>query len=283
MTDKDILSQLQYEDVIRDAVERKLRKDQGVIQNIARTAYDGQELTFPLCRRKPLTRLAVVTHLLGKAYQEYHAVGVPNEVIWDTFRDVSLRAALYHKRTGRVGLAEEDVIWFRHIMNVKIFKLGVMQFQPFEMLYLDEASIGEDYMSFIPSKKEQLPNGSPVLNCHIQRHAMICPDAVENSMETAKTFFKRYFPLVGYQAFLCYSWMLYPPMVEKLPNHSNIKQFAARFDIIGSCADSEQAVENLFETGKRNLPLQLTSLQRLALEHKECLGFGCGIRWLESC
>lgn len=281
MTHNEILSQLQYEKAIEEAVDRKLRKDQRVIQTISNTAYEGQGMSIPLCRCKPLTRLAVVTHLVGKWYQEYHALGIPDQVIWDTFRDISLRASLFHERTGSVGLAQEDVVWFRHMRNVEIFQLGVLQFQPFEMLYLDEATIGEDYMTFHPGEKERLPNGTPVMNCHIPRGARMDPGSVERSFEMAKTFSRQYFPLVEYRAFLCYSWMLYPPMVEKLPEDSNIKGFAAYFEVIGTCPDPEQALENLFEGRKQVVPCRPTFLQRMALEDPSCLGFGCGIRWME--
>ncbi len=52
-------------------------------------------------------------------------------------------------------------------MNVSIFKISSLQFQPFEMIYLDEETIGEPYMAFTKEQKESLPNGLPVINCHI--------------------------------------------------------------------------------------------------------------------
>ena len=66
-------------------------------------------------------------------------------------------------------------------------------------------------------------------------------------------------------------------MLNMLPKDSNIKQFAKHFSIMGACNDSEQAKENLFDYGKHNLPCKPTALQRIAKEHKELLGYGCGV------
>ena len=57
---------------------------------------------------------------------------------------------------------------------------------------------------------------------------------------------------------------------------NNDWKFAEQFEIIGQCSDSEQAMENLFEDRKTKIS-KSTFLQRIALEDKENLGFGCGI------
>ena len=277
MTLEKLLSGLHFEIVIEEAVNRKIKKDMRFIKEIANTAYSGDNLSFSLCNRKPLTRLVVVIYLLTQKYAEYKALGVSDDIILDTFGDVSLRANLFFKKSGKIGLKKDDVIWFRHIMNVCIFKIGALQFQKFEMLYLDEATIGEAYMAFEKIQKTRLPNGSPVINCHIQRDADISAVSVEASFARAKVFFAECFPAIRYKAFLCYSWLLYPPMLKRLPEESNIRQFAERFTIIGSCEDSEQAMENLFDNGKPNVSQKPTSLQKMAIDHKDILGFGCGI------
>ena len=66
-------------------------------------------------------------------------------------------------------------------------------------------------------------------------------------------------------------------MLNMLPKDSNIKQFAEHFSIIGACNDSEQAMENLFDYGKHNLPCNPTTLQRMAKNDNAILGYGCGI------
>ena len=134
MTLETMMSELHYTNDIEQAILRKIRKDEKLIDEIAETAYHGED--FNLCKRMPSTRLSVVTYLLLRKYDDYKAKGISDSIIFDTFRDVSLRAKLYYKKTGKVGISKEDVIWFRHIMNVVIFKIGALQFQPFEMIYL---------------------------------------------------------------------------------------------------------------------------------------------------
>lgn len=276
MYKRSLFLELDLKPEIACAVKRKMRKDRRHIRKMAQTAYCAQTAEFPLCRKAPLTRLAVLVYLLSEKYEAYQAMAIPDEIIFDTFRDVSLRADIFYQKNGKAGLEAEDVVWFRHIMKTNIFKLGELQFQPFEMIYLDEETLGEEYMLFEPDAKKRLPPGCAVINCHIPRRADISKGSVQKSLEAATAFFKTYFPQVTYRAFLCYSWMLYPPMLHYLAENSNIKTFANRFEIVGSCPDAEQAMENLFACGKK-LPAKPTTLQQLALEHKPCFGFGCGI------
>ena len=122
---------------------------------ICENAYSGEAPDYPILKRKPLTRLAVLINLLSEKYEEYLSLGVPGKVIAETFRDVTLRAEIFEAKTGKTGISKEDAIWFRHIINCKIFKIGVLQFQPFEMIYLDEEILGEAYMVFSSEQKKK--------------------------------------------------------------------------------------------------------------------------------
>ena len=61
---KRLLHELQYPAPIQKAVKEKLSKSD--IAEIADTAYSGEAFDYPLCRRMPLTRLAVLTWMLRK-------------------------------------------------------------------------------------------------------------------------------------------------------------------------------------------------------------------------
>ena len=270
-----LLEELSFLSEIEVAVKKRISEK--TIAEIAASAYSGEDFNFALCRRMPMTRLTVITFLLLQKYGEYKAKGVSDRIIFDTFKDVSLRARLYYIRTGKVGISKEDVIWFRHIMNVNIFKIGSLQFQPFEMVYLDEETIGEPYMTFDTEQKTKLPSGTPVINCHIQQGADLTPCIVQQSMDGAKSFFQTHFREKHFLAFLCYSWLLYPPMTKQLSMQSNIRLFAKRFSIIGYCDDSTQAKSYLFEDRQRPDADKMTSLQKMAVNHTERFGFACGI------
>lgn len=266
-----LLKELHFSGDTRRAIRRKLCRDGERVTELMKTAYTGEAPDFPLCRERPLTRLTVVTCLLPEKFEEYRARGIPEAVILDTFRDVSLRARLHRERSGRAGLSAEDVIWLRHIMGIGLFQLGALQFQPFAMVYLDEETLGEPYMRFPAEVKRALPAGAPVLNCHIPQGADLRAQSVAQSFALARQFFAAHLPTVPFRAFLCYSWLLYPPMTAQLPESSRIRQLAGRFRIIAACPDPEQALENLTDQG------HTTALQSLAARQPDALGFACGV------
>lgn len=260
-----IFKELRFLPVVEASIRSEIAKDS--IRGIAKTAYEGEDFHFRLLEQKPGVRLAVIVYLLQSKYEEYKRMRVPELVIWDTFRDVSLRAGLYYEKYGEAGIEEDDVIWFRHIMNVQIFQIGVLQYQAFEMMYPEEGGL---CMKFSEEQKRLLPEHSPVINCHIQKGADLSYEAVGDSLKAATEFFGNIFPEIQYRAFVCYSWLLYPPMTAVLPEMSRIRRFAGRFQIIGSCGWQEQAMENL--CGSRE-----TALTKIAEENKEIFGFACGI------
>lgn len=273
MTLEHILQQLHCNADIEAAVYKQIRANENSIQEKAKFAYAGELPEFPLCKWDPLTRLSVVIYLLLQKVEEYRADKIPDPIILNTFRDVSLRANLYFEKTKKAGISEDDVIWFRHLMNVNIFKIGSLQFQPFEMIYLDEETLGEAYMQFSQAQKIKLPAGTPVINCHVQQGTDLCKRSVEASFSEALTFFHQYYSSLDFKAFLCYSWLLYPPMMKLLKENSNIKYFAEKFTIISSCSDSEQAEQYLFSGYSKHT----TSLQETWSQDKTYFGYACGI------
>ena len=86
MTPETLLQQLEFAPVMEETVHQKLTKDNGIIQEIAKTAYAGDD--FNLCKHTPATRLAVLTYLLLQQYDTYKSLGVSDDIIFDTFRDV---------------------------------------------------------------------------------------------------------------------------------------------------------------------------------------------------
>lgn len=260
-------------------VKKYLSDHWGEISVRSREAYEGEGPDFPICRRKPLTRLALITYLLAERKYFLESKHIDERIIASTFQDVTLRVKLYYQRFGKVGLSKEDACWHRHIVRSKIFKIGELQFQDFDMIYLDREGIGEDYMEFNPEQKKCLPKGSPVVNIHIQRGAKLDIDSVKNSLEEARAFFREFFPERAFRSFICCSWLLYPDMDGMLPEHSNIRDFRNLFHIIGQAKDPDEAIRDIFGKryrSKKNYP-QNTSLQISALRSFENLGVAFGI------
>lgn len=105
-----LLPQLEFQSNIKDAVKQKMIKSRRQVEEIAATAYSSNDFDFLLCKRMPLTRLVVVVYLLTQKYAEYKAIGVTDEIILDTFSDVSLRANLYYKQHGKIGISKDGII-----------------------------------------------------------------------------------------------------------------------------------------------------------------------------
>lgn len=231
-------------------------------------AYDGDDFNFNICKVSDLDKICIILNLLPKFYNAYKQIGVSDKIIFDTFDDISLRANLYYEKYNKTGLTQDDVIWFRHINNVNIFKIGCLQFQPFKMIYLDKETIGEDYMTFDEKIKRDLPPDTPVINCHIQAGAKITKEEIDESFIESKKFFSSIVK-DDYEAYLCYSWLLYPKMNYLLDESSNIKYFYKNFKIISSCNDIEQAKENIVNN---------TRLSRLFESNSKNFGYACGIK-----
>ena len=251
----------------------------GFYEAAALTSYEGEGPEFPICRKRTLDRLVLWCCHMTWARRQYEARGVSHQVILDTCSDIALRAKLYEAKTGKPGLSKDDVIWFRHIHHASIFRLGPLQFQRFEMVYLDEEGCGQAYMTFASEQKAHLPQGTPVINLHIPKDANLSPATVADALDQAMAFFPQVFPEHRAKAFLCYSWLLYPGLQALLPKESNILQFAARFQIIGQARDPAESIRRIY--GKRfprkeNYP-QDTQLQRQALGRFSFLGEACGI------
>lgn len=247
----------------------------------APAAYAGILPDFPICKMTPAQRLAVWEHLTSYVAERYRSAGIPEDIIQDTLGEISHLKKAYRNKTGKEGLSKEHVIWLRHIYNAELFQIGSLQYQIFHMVYLDEDGCGESYMHFAQEEKEKLPQGTPVVNIHIPAGADLSARAVEKSLAEAKLFFQKFLPNFRPKAFLCYSWLLYPGMLDLLPKESRILSFASRFRIIGQVSDpyGSHAVKQIYgrRFPKKSAYPQNTVLQRNAIGNFSKLGMGCGL------
>ena len=265
------------EDVVREVLAY-IQSRPGFI-GVASRAYAAENGAFDILKRKPFTRLAMICALLPGLHARFKAAGMSRKVWLDSIDDIGLRQRLYYERTGKVGLSKADARWLRHLMAFKLFKIGSLQFQPFEMLYLDMDGIGEDFMRFSNDQKNRLPPGTSVLNTHIQHGANLDAFALQKTFEEARLFFKRHFPEKDFKAFITYSWLLHPGLQTLLPEDSRILGFASMWEIVGQNSDKDQALERIFGGRRRrhaDYP-QDTFLQRAALKNLKALGYACGI------
>ena len=267
-----LIERMHFSAEIRKSMSSYIRCSFNHVSELAAHAFDGTGMDLNICSYKAIDRLAALIFKLPDLYDKYLTACTPEDIIYDTFDDIALRAGIYYEENGELGLSAEDSLWFRHINNVDIFKIGSIQFQLFEMVYLDKETLGESYMVFPETLKALLPKGSPVINCHIQANADLTPGAVDKSFSKAEEFFSRIYPT--YEIFICYSWLLYPPMMEIFDMNSNIRHFTQQFNIVSAIPDNEQALENIrANSWLRNIASQMPSK----------FGYGCGIRTAPFC
>lgn len=253
-------------------------KEQFFLKHAA-DAYAGTVPDFPICQLSPLKRLVTLCIKLSELAQKFRSRGIPHSIFSATAADIRLRQRLYLEKTGKLGLSKSDGIWFRHLFGFSMFQLGSLQFQMLPMVYLDAEGCGEDYMRYKPEQKRALPPGTPVLDVHIPHGTDLSPGAVEDALKCAPDFFARYFPEYQPKALLCVSWILYPPMQALLPPDSNLTQFAKRWEILATAADSSEAISRIYGKTCRKIAdyPQTTTLQRNALHCFSQLGVGDGI------
>ena len=274
-----IIEELGFDSEVEEAILNELNNDTDKIKRIAKKAYEKEDKKYCLCKEDPLTRLVVVTYLLEGAYDIYKKRDIPDDIIIDTLKDLSHRVNLNFRHTGKIEISEGEVYWFRHFIDGEIFKLGAMQFEVRKMFYLKSIQKGRDELVFPDEIKNVLTEDTYIINCHLQEGGDLSGEATDNAFALAREFFKKYFPEIEFKAFVGYTWLFYPDMVEHLPDTSRIKEHAKRFTVVASCPCDVLALERLFPDGYTNAGKPLTSLQVMAIKHPEWFGFACGIIW----
>mgnify|MGYP007126827047 CR=1 FL=1 len=249
------------------------------ISKASNKAYIRENDEYPIRKIKPHTRLMILIYKMVALRNTYYEKGLPEDVLFDTLSDVTLRQRMYLKQYGKLGLSDEDIMWLKHIYELNIFKLGSLQFEIGQMEYLTWK--GLVYFDGISKK---LHEGMPILNVHIRREVDLSKEAVDESFKRAEGFFTKYFPEHNFLAYTCNSWMLYSGNQRLLTSSSSILGFARRFELIGESNTNDMAIKYIFGKRyrkKKDYP-QETSLQKNALNNLKHLGVGCGIIWRKN-
>ena len=235
-------------DAVLPRLAEQVQNPKSRLAEKAAAGWTGEPEEFPVRRYHPQTRLFCALLRAAALYPYYEKKGISYEVFCNTMGDITLRAVIYKEASGVYGLTAADAIWMRHHLAGKLFRLGQLQFQLFEIPpyeLLEE----EGYMTFSEEAKQRFPTGKPVLNVHIPAQTVLTPEECDRSFALAESFFPRFFPEHDAKAYLCFSWLLYPRMRALLAEDSNIARFAGRFSIIGESGDCTEALCRIY--GKR--------------------------------
>jgi len=197
------------------------------------------------------------------AHERYRALGIGDDVYFDTFSDIRIWCLNCARDYGEYGI--EQYGWLQEHVQLKLFRLGRLQFQP--------SAIDRD----IVVDGRAVFRGQIVLNVHIPEGEPLDTRLAEESFARAGTFFRGIAPV-----YMCHSWLLYPELVNIVSPDSNIAKFQRFFHIYDMNPDSREAEQRIFirTSDDPSAYEARTTLQRSAktyLESGRKLGSGSGI------
>jgi hypothetical protein len=151
---------------------------------------------------------------------------VPEEIAWATLSDLGRNLARDRLLLGDGGLRTSG--WLTLHFRGAIYQLRRLQF---------------NRMSVRPTHvADAFREGEPALGIHIPESGPLTPEACDDSLAQARSFFARYFPETPTSLGICTSWLLDPQLGEYLPRESNIMRFQHRFTIVGEGSDGDADV-----------------------------------------
>ena len=93
-----------------------------------------------------------------------------------------------------------------------------------------------------------IKKGDPVISVHMPGSAKLDEDAVSASLTGAKAFFDKYFPDLGYVAFVSSTWLLDTGLRRFLREDANIVKLQNRFAVTIASQNGYSLFDNIFNT-----------------------------------
>lgn len=231
-----------------------------------RKLFDEEESLFYQTLKKEKNPYPKVLYLYMKwaaeAWPAYRKAGVPEQIYYDSFRDMEIWYRQCLKETGIPGMKQWE--WTSLPIKMKIFRLGRLQYEP--SVLRDESWNGGAPV--------------PVLEVHIPAGEPLDIQAVRESFAQAERFFRETV-IWESEGFHCVSWLLSPRLKELLSDDTNIIKFQNLFRIYKEIP-ARQAEERVFGSisDKTEEYPEDTSLQRALkkfLLEGNRIGMGCGM------
>ncbi len=214
-------------------------------------------------------QLLMWLYLVPHMEENYKKCGIDMQIFYDTLADISYKVKECKEVHGVVGVFTS---WFFIEQELKLFALGRLQYDI--RVYEGEDYVFGDYT---------LTKGETIYSCHIPSSGPLREENCMESFKKAYNFFDGAKRKKGILPIHCYSWLLYPPFVEKVyPENSNLRKFAQMYDIIRQ-VDKEGKFESAWRvfgkdyTGSTDDLPNDTTLRRNMIEYiKKSNIFGSG-------
>ncbi len=273
----DILKNADFTQEFITYVENNFKEDYQVKFN---KPYDKEVEANPLLALSAQKRLIESLAQLISLKKYYLDREIPLHYFYESIYDLSYRLERYYKNEAVYGLSDRDLRWLVPLFKAEIFDLGSLRYQRF---YFSNKEIERQTYDFMPLSdkwKAKFPEGTPVITIHILKDTNLAPDKIDESLELARCFFKKYFPEHNYEVFVCRTWLLYPPTRDILDADSNISAFSKRFEIIADNQNTKQALDRIYGTSDLEVIEKMekvSSLEKTAYKNLDKLGVAAGI------
>ena len=208
-------------------------------------------------RTTELIYFILASRHLWELYQEQ---GLPYQIYFDSMED--LKCKLQECRTVHGEWGSFVGGWFCDFFTLKRFALGRLQYEAkiLKTMHPVESRKGDTYTV----DGYTLTPDSLVINVHIPSAGPLMPQDVAESFRQATAFYAHQFE--DRVPFVCYSWLLFAPNRDILPESSRIRQFMDFFTHVWDQPDEKgEDLWRIFgtqQTGDLDALPQDTSLQR---------------------
>ena len=116
-----------------------------------------------------------------------------------------------------------------------------------------------------------LEKGDLAVNIHIPSGGGLSPQIIDDTMNKIKNFLSAHYPDYKYKAFVCYSWLMDPQLVDLLGEDTNISKFCNRFKKITTKSSGMSVFPFVFLKSAANLDFselpENTTLERVLKKH----------------
>ena len=155
-------------------------------------------------------------------YKEYQKKGISDDIYYATMRCFTRFIDETNKMIGHLSF--DRYWWTARQIGCHLFRIGELEYE------------------IKPTDKET------VISMHIPSDASFSPISVDESMQSAREFFAKYYPELQSAKYCCQSWLLDKQLKGMLGSNSNIINFQNRFEILDEGEADTEFIEWLFNT-----------------------------------
>ena len=168
---------------------------------------DAAQILSERLGEDPLGTKILTVYLLAamKTRERYLEKGIDESIFWNTVRCFPRFIGETLERKGI--LMFDRASWSRRHLDMSLCRIGTLEYE------------------------RKIREGQRVNAIHIPSDADFSPDALDESLRTARIFLRAHFPDFADAPITCESWLMYEGLCEVLRENSKILAFQKRFDI----------------------------------------------------